>query len=46
MKDLIGKINSEKINEEIKKVCSKIFPLQNIFIKKVKVMQRPVDSKD
>jgi small subunit ribosomal protein S3Ae len=46
MKDLIGKINSEKINEEIKKVCSRIFPLQNIFIKKVKVIQRPVDSKD
>lgn len=46
MKDLIGKFISEKIAEEIKKVCSKIFPLQNIFVRKVKVLQRPFDTKE
>jgi len=37
---------SENIGEEIKKICSKILPLQNIFVRKVNVLQRPFDSQE
>jgi len=32
---------SEKIEEEIQKNWKKIFPLQNILIRKVKMIKRP-----
>ena len=30
----------EKVEEEIKKACAKIYPLQNILIRKVKVLKK------
>ena len=32
---------SESVGKEITKECSKIFPLQNVLIKKVKVLKKP-----
>lgn len=41
MKDLIPKLISEKLVDEIGYHCSKIYPLQNIIIRKVKVLEKP-----
>mmetsp|Transcript_39314 Transcript_39314/g.57828 ORF Transcript_39314/g.57828 Transcript_39314/m.57828 type:complete len:206 (-) Transcript_39314:1536-2153(-) len=41
MKDLIPKLISEKLVDEIGFYGSKIYPLQNVIIKKVKVLDRP-----
>merc|ERR1712216_125859 len=38
MKDLIPKLISEKLPDEINFICSKIFPLQNIMVRKVKIL--------
>ena len=38
VKELVGKFLSEKINQEIEKESKKIFPLHNIFIRKVKLL--------
>ena len=38
LKDLVNKILSEKINQEIEKESKKIFPLHNIFIRKIKLL--------
>jgi small subunit ribosomal protein S3Ae len=38
IKDLINKVLSEKISQEIEKECKKIFPLHNIFIRKIKLL--------
>jgi small subunit ribosomal protein S3Ae len=43
MKDLIPKIISEKLVDEIGYQCSKIYPLQNVIIRKVKVLERPIE---
>ena len=32
---------SESLGKEITKECSKIFPLQNVLIKKVKLLKKP-----
>ena len=32
---------TESVGKEITKECSKIFPLQNVLIKKVKVLKKP-----
>lgn len=31
----------EKIEEEIKKSCAKFYPLQNVLLRKVKVLKKP-----
>ena len=31
----------EKIEEEIKRACAKFYPLQNIIIRKAKVLKKP-----
>jgi len=41
LKDLFKKLISESVGKEITKECSKIFPLQNVLIKKVKVLKKP-----
>lgn len=33
--------NPESISVEIEKKCNSIFPLQNVFIRKVKVLKKP-----
>ena len=42
VKDLINKVLSEKINQEIEKECKKVFPLHNIFIRKIKFLNENV----
>mmetsp|Transcript_23438 Transcript_23438/g.52124 ORF Transcript_23438/g.52124 Transcript_23438/m.52124 type:complete len:267 (-) Transcript_23438:83-883(-) len=43
MKELVQKFISspESISVEIEKACNSIFPLQNVFIRKVKVLKKP-----
>ena len=37
MKNLVA----ETIGDDIKKACAPIFPLQNVYVRKVKVVKRP-----
>jgi len=41
LKDLVKVLIKEEIGGQIKKECSKIFPLENVLIKKVKVLKKP-----
>lgn len=43
LKDLVSKLitNPEPIAAEIEKKCQSIFPLQHVYIRKVKVLKRP-----
>lgn len=41
LKDLVAKFIPESIGKEIEKSTSSIFPLQNVFIRKVKILKAP-----
>jgi len=41
LKDLVIKFIPEKIGKQIEKECQGIYPLQNVFIRKVKVLKTP-----
>lgn len=41
IKDAFLKINSGLIGKEIEKSCKGIFPLQNVFVRKVKILKKP-----
>lgn len=41
LKELVAKFMAESIGLEIEKACQSIFPLQNVFIRKVKVLRKP-----
>jgi small subunit ribosomal protein S3Ae len=41
LKDLVAKFIPESIGKEIEKATSSIFPLQNVFIRKVKILKAP-----
>lgn len=41
LKDLVKFLTTESINTQIVKACAHIFPLQNVYIRKVKVVKRP-----
>jgi small subunit ribosomal protein S3Ae len=41
LKDLVTKLTHETIGKEIEKVCSSIYPLQNVFVRKVKLLRAP-----
>jgi len=41
LKDLFKNFLSDTIVKQITKDCSKIFPLENVLIKKVKVLKKP-----
>jgi len=41
LKDLFKKFLSDQTGKQITKECSKIFPLENVLIKKVKVLKKP-----
>ncbi len=41
LKGLVQKLMPEAIGREIEKACKGIFPLQNVFIRKVKVLKTP-----
>jgi small subunit ribosomal protein S3Ae len=41
LKDLVGKFIPEAIGKQIEKECQGIYPLQNVFVRKVKVIKTP-----
>jgi small subunit ribosomal protein S3Ae len=41
LKDLVRKFIPEAIGKEIEKACGSIYPLQNVFIRKVKTIKTP-----
>jgi small subunit ribosomal protein S3Ae len=41
LKELVAKFIPEAISTEISKACQSIFPMQNVFIRKVKVLKKP-----
>jgi small subunit ribosomal protein S3Ae len=41
LKDLVAKFIPEEISKTIEKECQGIYPLQNVFIRKVKVLRAP-----
>lgn len=41
LKELVQKFIPESIGKEIEKACQTIYPLQNVFIRKVKVLKAP-----
>jgi len=41
LKDLVLKFIPESIGNEIEKACRGIYPLQNVFIRKVKLLKKP-----
>jgi len=41
LRDLFKKFLSDQVSKQITKECSKIFPLENVLIKKVKVLKKP-----
>jgi len=41
LKDVVNKLIPNSIGQEIEKVCKGIYPLQNVNIRKVKVLKKP-----
>merc|ERR1711881_37901 len=41
LRDLFKNFLSDTVSKQITKECSKIFPLENVLIKKVKVLKKP-----
>merc|ERR1719454_1292224 len=41
LKELFKKLLTDQVSKQITKDCSKIFPLENVMIKKVKVLKKP-----
>jgi len=41
LKDLVAKFIPESIGKEIEKATSSIYPLQNVYIRKVKILKAP-----
>merc|ERR1712196_48694 len=41
LKDLVQKLIPEVIGKEIEKACHGIYPLQNVYIRKVKILRKP-----
>merc|ERR1712070_339816 len=41
LKELVQKFIPELIGKEIEKACNGIFPLQNVFVRKVKILKKP-----
>lgn len=41
LKELFKKFLSDQISKQITKECSKIFPLENVLVRKVKVLKKP-----
>lgn len=41
LKEVVSKLIAESIGAEIEKQCASIYPLQNVFIRKVKILKMP-----
>jgi len=45
-KNLVLKLVSESVGKEVEKACREIYPLQNVYIRKVKVLKTPKVSSE
>ena len=41
LRELVNKFIPEYLGKEIEKACASIYPLQDVFIRKAKVMKKP-----
>jgi len=41
LKQLVQKFNAESISKEIEKACASVYPLHNVYIRKVKTIKSP-----
>ncbi len=41
LKDLVQKFVAESISKEIEKQCASVYPLHDVFIRKVKILKKP-----
>lgn len=41
LKDVVGKLIPDSIALQITKECSRIYPLENVYVRKVKVIRKP-----
>jgi small subunit ribosomal protein S3Ae len=41
LKELVKKLNAESINADITKACESVYPLHDVYIRKVKVLKKP-----
>lgn len=41
LKDVVGKFATESISKKIEKACEFVYPLQNVFVRKVKMLKTP-----
>jgi small subunit ribosomal protein S3Ae len=41
LRQLVPVLLEEKIEEDIKKACAKFYPLQNVLLRKVKILKKP-----
>lgn len=41
LKELFKKLLTDQVSKQITKDCSKIFPLENVLVRKVKVLKKP-----
>jgi small subunit ribosomal protein S3Ae len=41
LKELVGKFIPDSIAKQIEKECKRIFPITNVFLRKVKVLKTP-----
>lgn len=41
LKDVVGKFATESISKKIEKACESVYPLQNVFVRKVKMLKTP-----
>ena len=41
LKDMVNKFIPESIGKEMEKACNGIYPLQNVYVRKVKILKYP-----
>lgn len=41
MKDFVSKLLTESVGKEMEKACEGIYPMQNVYVRKVKVLKKP-----
>merc|ERR1712058_210298 len=41
MKELVNKLIPDTIADDIRKACNSVYPLKDVYIRKVKVLKRP-----
>ena len=41
MKDVVNKLIPDSIGKDIEKMCSFYYPLQDVYIRKVKILKKP-----